>query len=253
MTYSTIIVITILCAVIIGYLFGSIVSGDIVKRFYKIDPRQHFSHNPGTTNSIRTFGVVGGSIVLLGDILKVVVATVIVWEIYHVLNYQNEVIKTNDSCWVIYLTGLFSNIGHAFPIFFKFKGGKCVATFFGGLVVISPWIAIIGMTSFIIIALSSKYISLASIMASLLSVILLFVPWLDFFYLLKSWLIPENKTLIWYATYNNNLATIIATGVIFLLSWTIVCLRHRQNIYRLIHQTENKISDLRKDKTMNKS
>lgn len=237
MSQFAVIFVTVSSAAVIGYFFGSVMTSEIVKLIYKVNPREHFSKNPGVTNSVRTFGIAGGVMVLIGDMTKVICAILIVRWIF--ISLPSSSGKT-DLVWLIYCTSFFAALGHAFPVFFKFKGGKCVAVFFGTLILISPWIAIISMCLFISLALATKYYSVASIVSCFFGTILSFIPYLDFFYLLDG-LIKHSKTTFWYATYAENKSCILGIGIILLLTWILICLRHRHNIKMLLNKTENKI------------
>ena len=183
------ILVFVLVNIITGYLFGSLSWSIIIgKIFYKKDPRNHESMNAGATNSFRIYGKISALSVLILDVLKAIVPTIIIWLV--IKNYWiNEVIQYSipefNLMSIIYLCPLFSIIGHCYPIFFKFKGGKGAATFGGFLWIISPWIAILSFIVFISIIKIKKMVSLSVLITSVFSLILVFNRGINFLYLLK--------------------------------------------------------------------
>ena len=164
MTYALII--------ILAYLLGSIPSGLIVgKLFYGIDIRQHGSGNLGGTNSFRTLGVKAGIAVTAADILKGTLATLL--PIFF---------GVDDSLHPL-LIGLFAVIGHMFPIFAGFRGGKAVATSGGVLLAYVPLLFILLVIVFLISLKICKYVSLSSIIAGIFAIIYSVVD----FFITKDW------------------------------------------------------------------
>ncbi|HLS20756.1 MAG TPA: glycerol-3-phosphate 1-O-acyltransferase PlsY, partial [Bacillota bacterium] len=134
---------------IIAYLLGSIPSALIVGKVgYNIDVREHGSGNLGATNAFRTLGIKAGSIVVLADILKGTIATVLP-------------LLFNVDIYTL-IIGVFAVIGHTYPIFAKFKGGKAVATSGGIILGFNPLLFVIMVATFLIALYISKYVSLAS-------------------------------------------------------------------------------------------
>lgn len=142
-----------------SYLLGSIPTAVwIGKIFYKIDVRKFGSGNAGATNTFRTIGSKAGISVLIIDILKGFIAVKLV---------LLSGINPNTNAWInfkIVLT-VVALIGHIFPIFARFKGGKGVATLLGAVIAIAPWAAAIAVVVFIIVLTVTKYVSLASMFA----------------------------------------------------------------------------------------
>lgn len=142
-----------------SYLLGSIPTAVwIGKIFYKIDVREFGSGNAGATNTFRTIGSKAGISVLIIDILKGFIAVKLV---------LLSGIDPNTNAWInfkIVLT-VVALIGHIFPIFARFKGGKGVATLLGAVIAIAPWAAAIAVVVFIIVLTVTKYVSLASMFA----------------------------------------------------------------------------------------
>lgn len=193
---------------ITAYLLGSIPSAVWYGRiFFKIDIREHGSGNAGATNSLRTLGKKAGVIVLLLDLLKgflaIQLATLLA-------PYQDIVSKE----WLQSTYGVMAIIGHLYPIFAQFKGGKGVATALGVILAVNPWATLVCTIAFILIVVTTKYVSLGSLLAAILFPIQLAVGlWGD-----------SPRAYI-----------IFGFGVFLLLVIT-----HRENIVRLASGTENK-------------
>ncbi len=207
-----------LLCMIVPYLLGSLNFGLIISRKqYHDDVREHGSGNAGTTNMLRTYGKKAAVLTLLGDMLKAVVAVMFG---YFVLNFDmqttnqaGEIIRVSDPIGAS-LAGLFVMIGHMFPCFFKFKGGKGVAT--AGMVVlmISPLTFVVCFSIFAIIVIGTKYVSLGSIMGMLLYPLIL-------------------RAFLPSAPTASIFAVIMAVMVV---------VKHKENIKRLLAGQESKIS-----------
>ena len=185
---------------VIGYLIGSIPFSYLIPKWIgKIDIRLHGSGNTGTTNVLRTLGMKVGVLAFIGDFIKGIVPSIIglIW-----LGEIGGIVG-----------GTLAVLGHCFPVWLKFKGGKGVATSAGVLVVLVPDILLILLIGqFIIIALS-KYMSLASILSAVL---------LPIFAVLFS----KSTEIIGFSIF-------LAAFVIY---------RHRSNLKRLLAGTETKLS-----------
>ncbi|MGG3470494.1 glycerol-3-phosphate 1-O-acyltransferase PlsY [Neobacillus pocheonensis] len=193
----------IILVLILAYLLGSIPSGLIIgKAFYKTDIRQHGSGNLGGTNTFRTLGVKAGLVVTLADILKGTLAA----SLPHLFHIDLNPL----------LAGGFAVVGHTYPIFAGFRGGKAVATSGGVLLFCAPWMFITVLVAFFISLYITKYVSLSSMIAGLIAILF---------------------TLISGITYQWDMPLLIA--VILLVSFVIY--RHRANIKRIINKTEPKI------------
>lgn len=142
-----------LLAVVASYLIGSIPVGYLVARSMGVDIRQHGSGNIGTTNVWRTLGKVAGIIVLLGDVGKGVLSVLIGRQ------YGAEGTEL--------LTGLAAMVGHSWPVFLGFKGGKIIATGAGVLLGIAPLSALIAFAVWLPVVAISRYVSLGSIAAAI--------------------------------------------------------------------------------------
>ncbi|ASK63429.1 glycerol-3-phosphate acyltransferase [Virgibacillus phasianinus] len=144
--------------IIIAYLLGSIPSALIVGKLgYKIDIREHGSGNLGATNTFRVLGIKAGTIVTLSDILKGTIATLIP------LFLDADVYRL--------IIGLFAVLGHTYPLFAKFKGGKAVATSGGIILGVSPLLFISAVIVFLLTLYLSKYVSLSSIITAVIAVV----------------------------------------------------------------------------------
>lgn len=196
-------------AIIAAYLLGSLSFAVIVTRVMGLnDPRTYGSKNPGATNVLRSGSKAAAVITLLLDGLKGWLPVVLV--IWFGKPYGLE-------AGTVALVGLAAFVGHLWPVFFRFEGGKGVATALGVLLGISVWLGLATAATWLIIALFFRYSSLASLAAAM------FAP---VYYLLVD-------GVVWYAE-----AAIAASIVVMamLLAW-----RHQQNIQRLIAGTESRL------------
>jgi glycerol-3-phosphate acyltransferase PlsY len=205
--------------IIIGYLLGSIPFGVLTTRhFAKVDVRSFGSGKIGTTNVLRTAGKKAAIFVLIGDILKgalaVLAAGLIVGRNYMVIGDNFALGLLVAQC----LAGLAAMAGHNWSIFLKFKGGRGVATFFGGLVALCPVAALFGGEVFIIGAGLTRFASLGSI-AGVVGAYSVLIP-----------LTVVAGFPLEYLAY-----TLIGTVVIIIM--------HKDNIIRLISGKERKIGE----------
>ena len=206
-----------LLCIAIGYLFGLIQTGYIYGRIHKVDIRKHGSGNAGTTNALRTLGWKAGVITFIGDCLKCVLAVTVVSFMF--------IQDPHQSLYMMY-AGLGAVLGHNFPFYLKFKGGKGIASTVGLILAVNPIMFLIVAVVFIGIVLITQYVSLASIVIMILFVIMVIVKGQSGMLLL-----PNGDLYEFYA-----LAIVLA----LLAIW-----RHRANIKRLLNGTENK-TDVRK-------
>ncbi|EAC6872668.1 glycerol-3-phosphate 1-O-acyltransferase PlsY [Listeria monocytogenes] len=147
---------------LLAYVIGSIPSGLwIGKIFYKKDIRDFGSGNLGATNSFRVLGIKAGSIVTVMDILKGTVATLLPF--FFQLNVDHHF-------WL--LTGAFAIIGHSFPLFAGFRGGKAVATSAGVILAYAPLLFVAALVVFLVTLKLSKYVSLSSMVGALAALII---------------------------------------------------------------------------------
>lgn len=195
--------------VIIAYLLGSIpTSVWVSKSMFDIDIREYGSGNAGATNTFRVLGPKWGSFVMLVDVTKGVVATSLYILIPHYLT--NELARTN----FMIVLGLVAVVGHIFPIFAHFKGGKGVATLLGMALAIQPIVALLCLLVFFITLISTRFVSLSSMLAGIAFMVLIL------------FIFNEKETM--YRLF----AIIVAVMVV---------ITHQKNISRLIKGTENKV------------
>ncbi|MCC6501920.1 MAG: glycerol-3-phosphate 1-O-acyltransferase PlsY [Deltaproteobacteria bacterium] len=191
--------------IIASYLIGSIPTGIVISRLMgKGDPRKAGSGNIGATNVGRTSGKLAGILTLLGDALKGGVPVFLAFQYYP------------ESLFVS-LVGLAAFLGHLFPVYLGFKGGKGVATGLGVMVVICPIATLLSAAVFAVVAYLKKYVSLASIIAAAMLPV-----FMSFF--------PRGRNYV-------GMAVLVAVLVI---------IKHKDNIKRLVAGTENKIGGQKK-------
>lgn len=153
-------IISVAVVIIAAYLLGSINFAIIISgKKYKQDIRDHGSKNAGMTNMMRTYGKKAAGLTLLGDALKAVAACLVGYVLIGSLG--------------AYIAGLFCILGHIFPIFYKFKGGKGVVTTAVAILMCNPIVFAILFLLFVIIVLFTKYISLGSVVCVMLYPLLL--------------------------------------------------------------------------------
>lgn len=162
-------ILTLLLTAVISYLLGSCNSAIIVVKLLKHeDIREHGSKNAGLTNTLRCYGKVPALLTLIGDLAKGVVAVLISLQIAKLLMGADfeSVHALVDKRTIGYISGLFSIIGHIFPLYYGFKGGKGVLVSCSILLVIDPVTFCIVIPFFIIVVVISRYVSLGSILSA---------------------------------------------------------------------------------------
>lgn len=191
---------------IVAYLLGSIPTGLWIGQYiYGKNLREHGSGNTGTTNTFRILGVKAGIITLLVDILKGTLATLL--PIWLGVNSPSPI-----------LIGLFAVIGHTFPIFAQFRGGKAVATSAGVLLGFAPSFLLFLVAWFVISLYLFSMISLSSVTSALLAILGVFIfPRMNFLLHQTDWLF---------------------TSIIILIAG-IILIRHKENVQRILKKEEN--------------
>lgn len=193
-------------AVIVAYLIGSLSFAVIVSKYYGMDdPRTYGSGNPGATNVLRSGKKKAAALTLLGDALKGLVAVVLARCLQDALNLSDITIAA---------VAVAALVGHMWPLFFGFKGGKGVATALGVLLALSPATALVCAAIWLVMAFGFKVSSLAALAATVAAPLVAF------------WLMPY-PSWAW------------ATVVIAVL----VLYRHKSNIQNLLQGKEGKIGD----------
>ena len=159
--------------ILLAYLLGSIPTGYLVGKYLRgIDIREHGSGSTGATNVLRTLGKKAGISVLVIDMLKGMLGIALVKALY--LNSANP-LPPDWQAWLILATGLAAVIGHSKSIFLNFDGGKSVATSLGVLLIMSPWVALATLGSFLLVLAISRIVSLSSITGAIAVIILMLV------------------------------------------------------------------------------
>jgi glycerol-3-phosphate acyltransferase PlsY len=198
--------IKVILSILAGYLLGSVNAALVIgKVFFKKDIRNYGSGNAGATNVLRTFGKGAAAAVLALDFLKGILAC---------LAGQLLTGEIDNAGWAgMYLAGFAAVIGHNWPVYFNFKGGKGVLTSFAVILYISPVPALICLAVFIVIVSLTRYVSLGSIIAAILW------PVVSIFFDLPALML-----------------------VIAVLMVILIIIRHKENITRLFQGTEKKLS-----------
>jgi len=171
------------------------------------DIRKHGSGNAGATNALRVLGKKGGILTLLGDILKTVISILI-----------SKIVLSEDTDLAVYLSGVGAVLGHNYPVWFGFKGGKGIAVSITAILFADYRIGLIVLLVSILVMAITKYVSLGSVLGAALCIILSIV-------------------FRWHDTYY-----ILFTVIVGLLA----IYRHKTNIVRLIKGEENKLSSKNK-------
>lgn len=203
---------------LVAYLIGSISFSIIIsKKMAGFDVREKGSGNAGATNMLRSVGKKAAALTLLGDALKGVVAI-----LFAVI--VGAIAKNSDKALLVQIAGMLVVLGHTFPIFFGFKGGKGVATSLGVLLMTNWKIGLICLVFAIVLMALTKMVSMGSVGAAILfPVLVLFID--------TNFIVTEGSG---YFVYSILLAALVAFN-------------HRSNIQRILNGTENKLSFKKKD------
>ncbi len=194
----------ILC-LLFGYAFGCFSTGYFMGKLNKVDIRQYGSGNVGTTNALRTLGAKAGAITLLGDSLKAIIPMILVRFLF-LKDYDYNLLLT------LY-TGFGVVLGHNYPVWLKFKGGKGIAATGGVMIAFDPLIVPFALPIFIAIVALTRYVSLGSLFVAV------FLP-------------------VWiFIRYPGDLHMLILSLAFMVVAF----IKHTANIKRLLNGTENKI------------
>ncbi|HEY8462823.1 MAG TPA: glycerol-3-phosphate 1-O-acyltransferase PlsY [Bacillota bacterium] len=193
----------VIAAIIISFLIGSILTGDIVAYLKKVNVRAQGSGNIGATNVYRSLGAFYGALVLAGDTLKGIIAVLIGGLLGNAYGLDLAVVA-----------GIMSIAGHNWSVFAGFKGGKGISTSFGVAIGLTPLTLIILVPIWLVLFLLTRYVSLASITAVIVYPLTVFL------------------------LYSGDLQKLIFAILLAILA----VYRHQANIGRLVHGEENKIS-----------
>ncbi|WP_020605178.1 glycerol-3-phosphate 1-O-acyltransferase PlsY [Spirosoma spitsbergense] len=204
-------VLLISITIVVAYLLGSIPTAVWYGQgFFNLDIRKYGSGNAGATNTFRVLGKRAGTIVMLVDVLKGYTAAILATLLWHV-----NIISETEILTFKIIFGLVAVIGHLYPVFANFKGGKGVATLLGMMLATHPEMAAVCIGVFLLVVIASQYVSLGSIIAALAFPVLL---------LLRIFGQQESPLLIVFGF------------VVFLL----VVLTHQKNIARLLRGEESR-------------
>ena len=211
----------VVAVIAISYLLGSINSAIVVSKImYRDDIRTHGSGNAGLTNMLRTYGKKAAAFTLLGDMLKTALAIAVAGALLGI-HYIGGINYDEGFC---YMAGLFAVLGHVFPIYYGFKGGKGVLVTSTMALILTPIPFAILLLVFIGIVASSKYVSLGSVTVATLYPV-----------------IVNGYILLFF----DGTPAIIALCTIILAIFIVWC--HRENLVRISNRTERKISFKKKD------
>lgn len=197
--------------IVLAYLIGSIpTSVWVSKRFFGIDIRDYGSGNAGATNTYRVLGAKWGTCVMIVDMVKGIIAT----SLYLLIPFYVVPAHDWDRTNLMIGLGLAAVVGHIFPIWASFKGGKGVATLFGMVVAIQPLVAVCCVGVFLLVLYLTRFVSLSSILAGIsFAVFILFI---------------FNDDVTLYRVFS------VAVALLILLT-------HQKNINRILNGTESKV------------
>ncbi len=213
MTWTIELTVKLIIAIFAGYMIGSLNSALIVGKFYGVDVREKGSGNPGMTNMFRTLGKKAGILTTFGDIAKTAIAC-LVGSLIIGFNSENiNIIGTTLPALGVMAGGVAATIGHNWPIYFKFKGGKGILTTLTVIIMMDWRIAILLFGIFLIILFIFKYVSLGSVISVALLPFTSLIPYFE-------------KDLIFLI-----FSSVLSVMAIY---------RHRANIVRIINGTESK-------------
>lgn len=204
-------IIEIIVCLVIGYIFGCLQTGYFYGRLHGIDIRNYGSGNVGTTNTLRTLGKKAGYITYLGDALKAIFAILLVRYVI----YQNA----PDTLLLTMYTGFGVVLGHNYPFYLKFKGGKGIAVTSGVMLAFDLRFAIIGGIGFFLVFFLTRYVSVGSLVLAVL--------------------FPICVLIFYPGQWHLFIVSLVFCAMAF---W-----RHRANIVRLCKGTENRFDKKKKE------
>lgn len=206
-------VLKLIVCIAVGYLFGCFSTGYLVGKHNHVNIKEEGSGNSGATNALRTMGVKAGLVTFGGDLLKAFLPVLTVRYIFH-----------DSDLWYVYglVVGLGVVLGHNFPFWMHFQGGKGIAVTAAVIVSLADWrITLIGLIVFIGTVALTKYVSLGS--------------------LIVAWYLTMNTVLFWRSS-----EYFIHMLILSLCFMVLAYIRHAQNIKRLLNGTESKIGSKKK-------
>lgn len=239
----TVNILVAVAAIVLGYLFGAIPTGVVIgKVFFGKDPRDFYSHNSGGTNTGRVLGKKIGILVIFLDMLKTCIPIYVVWAVVtfaqpiaQYMVWENGYFAAPLWYW---LSGLFAALGHCWPIYIHFKGGKAVACLMG-YNAFTSWIEFVGAGfSYLICLKITKYVSLTSMISSCIATA---ITWT---LAIIQVTVPTNlQWMMWTMSSPYALQFCFECAAINTVLTVIVIIRHKENIKRLIAGTELKTTD----------
>lgn len=214
------IVVALVASLVVGYLIGSLNMSVIVGKIKGVDVRKHGSGNAGATNTLRTLGKGAAAIVTAGDLLKSVAAVLFGMLMGRLFAGEDYAVYM----YCQYLAGLGAVLGHNYPVYFGFRGGKGILTSFG-LVLMLDWrIGLILLVIAILTMAATRFVSLGSVLSAILYPI---------------FVIAFN-----YSNPKPYIPAYIALSVVVAI---LALFQHRANIQRLLEGSESKLFDKKKD------
>lgn len=204
-----------LISAVLGYLIGSVNSSIVLSKLKNNDIRQHGSGNAGATNTLRVMGKTAAVLVSLGDALKAVVSILLAWLAAYLLKQGPDIIA-----YCKYIAALFTVLGHNFPVFFGFKGGKGILTSVAVMFMLDWRIALIVLLIGVMLIVLTRYVSLGSIAGCTL-------------YPLFALAFYSGEPLLY-----KKMQIVLAVILGLLGIW-----RHKKNIQKLLKGTESKIGE----------
>lgn len=207
-------IIYIIICLIVGYGFGCFSSAYFIGKLYHIDIRKEGSGNLGTTNALRTLGKKAAAFTFIGDLLKAAIPILVVRYLFKD--------TTDDSILMGMWIGFGVVLGHNFPFWLNFKGGKGIAVTACVILCIAHWSVIaVGATLFVLIVAVTGYVSVGSLVSALY--------------------LPVNTIL-----FHRNSASFVETLIVSALFTILAYIQHRENIIRLIQGNERKLKEKKK-------
>lgn len=207
-----------LICLVIGYVCGLLQTGYLVGKLNHIDIRKEGSGNAGSTNAVRVMGWKAGLMTFAGDVLKCVLAIFLVRYLYRGSEYLPLLAM---------YAGMGATLGHNFPFYLKFKGGKGIAVLAGLVISTNPAMVPVPLAAFLIAVIFSRYVSLGSLLASTLFFI-------------------EVVTFGQYGLFNMAAPYLYEMYILVLLLTILAWYRHKENIRRLLAGEENRFGSGKK-------
>ena len=207
--------------IVLSYLIGSIPFGLIIGKSVGKDIRESGSGNIGSTNVVRTLGLKLGLLSAVCDILKGTIIIILVYLFEYLNIWYNPFVINGDSLYALY--GLAAVIGHCYPIYLKFKGGKAVACSFGFLLSTNIILFFIALVTIIVVVLVKKYVSLGSMVSIFLASVFSLLP-------------TFRDTMNFYL---DNYSYMYSFTLFVITAFVVI--RHKKNLIRLLKGEENKV------------